>query len=97
MDYGHHLEYARPLYRSKAEIQIARLLDREGIAFRYEHPLAVVDRDKTKIWYPDFSLSDYGMIIEYFGMNGDPEYRKRAEHKMQVYRQNGCRWRAIDL
>ena len=29
------------------------------------------------------------MIIEYFGMNDDPGYRRRAEHKMQVYRENG--------
>jgi hypothetical protein len=78
-----------PAYGSKAEVQIARLLDREGIAFRYEHPLAVVDRGRTRIWYPDFYLPEYGMIIEYFGMNDDPGYRKRAEHKMQVYRETG--------
>jgi len=89
MDYVESPVWRRPAYKSKAEIQIARLLDRERIAFRYEHPLAVIDRNKTKIWYPDFSLSDYGMIIEYFGMNGDSGYRKQAEHKMQVYRQNG--------
>ena len=76
-------------YRSKAEVQIARLLDREGIAFRYEHPLAVVDRERTRIWYPDFTLPEYGMIIEYFGMNDDPGYRRRAEHKMQVYQETG--------
>jgi hypothetical protein len=89
MDYGEDPIGSRPAYKSKAEIQIARLLDRERIAFRYEHPLAVIDRSKARIWYPDFSLSDYGMIIEYFGMNDDPGYRERAEHKMQVYRENG--------
>ena len=89
MDNGEYPECITPPYKSKAEIQIARLLDREGIAFRYEHPLAVVDRGKTKIWHPDYSLSDYGMIIEYFGMNDDPGYRRRAEHKMQVYRETG--------
>jgi len=89
MDYGEYVETVRPPYKSKAEIQIARLLDRERIAFRYEHPLAVVDRGHTKVWYPDFSLCDYGMIIEYFGMNDDSGYRKRAEHKMRVYRENG--------
>jgi hypothetical protein len=89
MDYEGPLEPVRPPYKSKAEVQIARLLDREQIAFRYEHPLAVIDRSKTRVWYPDFSLSDYGMIIEHFGMNDDPGYRKRAEHKMEVYRQNG--------
>jgi len=89
MNYGTHRATRRPAYKSKAEIQIARLLDRERIAFQYEHPLAVIDRGHTKVWYPDFSLCDYGMILEYFGMNGDPAYRKRTEHKMQVYRENG--------
>ncbi|HSW00407.1 MAG TPA: hypothetical protein VLI39_09565 [Sedimentisphaerales bacterium] len=89
MDYGEYPQRVTPPYKSKAEIQIARLLDRERIAFRYEHPLAVIDGSKTKIWYPDFSLSNYGMIIEYFGMNDDSGYRKRSEHKMQVYRENG--------
>lgn len=76
-------------YKSKAEIQIARLLDREGIAYQYEYPLAVIDRGQVRIWYPDFRLSEYGMIIEYFGMNGDAGYRKRSEHKMEVYQKNG--------
>jgi hypothetical protein len=88
MNYDEDPTRHRPVYKSKAEIQIARLLDREGITFQYEHPLAVVDRGQTKIWYPDFSLCDYGMIMEYFGMNGDGAYRKRAEHKLQVYREN---------
>jgi hypothetical protein len=78
-----------PAYKSKTEVQIARLLDREKVPFAYEHPLAVIDRERTRIWYPDFYLSGYGMVIEYFGMNYDPGYRKWAEHKIQVYRQNG--------
>jgi len=82
-------ENETPAYRSKAEVQIARLLDREGIAFRYEHPLAVIDRSRVRIWYPDFTLPEYGMIIEYFGMNDDPGNRRRAEHKMQVYQETG--------
>jgi hypothetical protein len=88
MNYDEDPTRHRPVYKSKAEIQIARLLDREDITFQYEHPLAVVDRGQTKIWYPDFSLCDYGMIMEYFGMNGDGAYRKRAEHKLRVYREN---------
>jgi hypothetical protein len=76
-------------YRSKAEVQIGRLLEREGIAYLYEHPLAVVDRSKTKIWYPDFTLPGYGMILEYFGMLADAGYAERTRHKMEVYRRNG--------
>lgn len=78
-----------PNYRSKGEVQIARLLERHGMLYRYEHPLAVVDNGKTKIWYPDFYLPEYGMIIEYFGLNGDSGYRARAKHKVEVYRSMG--------
>jgi hypothetical protein len=76
-------------YKSRAEVQIANLLDRERIAYRYEHPLAVIDRGKVRIWYPDFYLPDYGMIIEYFGIRGDADYDRRTEHKMKVYRTTG--------
>ena len=76
-------------YKSKAEVQIARLLEKNSIAYRYEYPLAVIDRGKTKIWYPDFQLPQYGMIIEYFGINGDPDYDERTKHKMQVYKNAG--------
>ena len=76
-------------YKSRAEVQIARLLDREGIAYRYEHPLAVIDQGKVRIWYPDFYLPNYGMIIEYFGVHGNAEYDRRTEHKMEVYRATG--------
>jgi hypothetical protein len=41
----------------------------------------------VRLWYPDFTLS-YGPIVEYFGVNGNEEYKKRTEHKLQVYAQN---------
>lgn len=76
-------------YASKPEVQIARLLHREGIAYRYEHPLAVIDRGRVRIWYPDFYLPEYGMIIEYFGVNGDADYDRRTAHKLEVYKSAG--------
>ena len=76
-------------YKSRAEVQIAGLLDRAGISYKYEHPLAVVDRGKTRIWYPDFYLPEYAMVIEYFGLNGDSGYNERTKHKMEVYKQGG--------
>jgi hypothetical protein len=30
-----------------------------------------------------------GIVIEYFGMNGNSNYDKQARHKMDVYRQAG--------
>ena len=76
-------------YKSKAETQLARLFEREHIQFRYEYPLAVVDRGKTRIWYPDFQLPEYGIIVEYFGVNGDSDYDKQSQHKEQVYQDSG--------
>jgi len=78
-----------PGYRSRAEVRIAAVLDQEGIAYRYEHPLAVVDQGKTRIWYPDFYLPEYGMILEYFGVHGDVGYDRRTGHKMKVYETTG--------
>jgi hypothetical protein len=76
-------------YKSKGEEQLARLFDREGLSYNYEHALAVVDRGKMRIWYPDFWLKDFGMVVEYFGINGKQNYDEQARHKMEVYRQNG--------
>ena len=76
-------------FKSRGEEQIARLFDRSKIAYRYEHPMAVVDRGKTRVWYPDFYLPEYGMIVEYFGVNGNRAYDDQARHKMEVYNANG--------
>jgi len=88
-DYRYGRSKTEKSFKSKGEVQIARMLEREGIVYKYEHPVAVADRGKTKIWYPDFYLMEYGMIIEYFGVNGDAGYDEQARHKMEVYKQNG--------
>jgi len=77
-------------YRSEGERRVAGFLEQLGIPFEYEKPLAVVDRGKTKIWYPDFTLVDYGnILVEYFGVNGSEDYRRRTQHKLDVYEANG--------
>jgi hypothetical protein len=64
-------------------------LGRHGIGCLYEAPVAVVDRGKIRVWYPDFRLPDYGILIEYEGRCGDPAYMAAAARKVQVYRDNG--------
>ena len=76
-------------FKSKAEVQLARLLERNRIRYFYEHPTAVVDKGQVKIWYPDYTLPDYGMIVEYFGVHGDDYYCRQARHKKEVYEANG--------
>jgi len=79
---------SRP-YKSWGEEQIARLLERNKISYQYEYPLAVHDRGKLRIYYPDFRLPEQGLIIEYFGMNGNSDYDKQTKHKLEVYKQAG--------
>jgi len=76
-------------FKSAAEVQLARFLERNNIAYLYEYPLAVIDRGKVRVWYADFRLPDYGLVIEYFGVNGNSEYDERTRHKIEVYKQAG--------
>ena len=76
-------------FKSRGERAIAEFLDGQEIAYQYEYPLAIVDREKTRIWYPDFRLPEYGTIREYFGMNGNSSYNGQMAHKMKVYQKAG--------
>lgn len=88
MDNYHEIQpYYRPQYKSRVERQIGGLLTDRRIPFIYEKPTAVIDRGALRLWYPDFSLQ-YGLLIEYFGINGDRDYADRTRHKLQVYREN---------
>jgi hypothetical protein len=76
-------------FKSRGEREIAGYLNQYRIAYQYEYPLAIIDRGQTRIWYPDFKLPEYGMIIEYFGMNGNSAYNDQMAHKMKVYKEAG--------
>jgi hypothetical protein len=77
----------RPQYKSHVERQIGDLLTDRRIPFIYEKPTAVMDDGKLRTWYPDFSLR-YGLLIEYFGVNGERDYLERTRHKLRVYQAN---------
>jgi hypothetical protein len=76
--------------RSKSEVIIADMLEREGIPYRYECPLML------KGWgivYPDFTLlhkeTRKEIYWEHFGMMDNPEYAENAVQKIALYEQNG--------
>jgi len=75
-------------YKSTGARKIAEYLKVGGIRFTYEKPVAVLDGGKTKIWYPDFYLDDYHLIVEYLGMTGNPECDRINGHKRSVYCEN---------
>jgi len=76
-------------YKSRGERQIAGFLESRGIDFQYEYPLAIRDRGQVRIWYPDFRLPQYGMIVEYFGIDGNAAYDEQMAHKITAYKQAG--------
>ena len=76
-------------YKSRGEQKIADFLTEQKIKFDYEYPLAIRDRGQVRIWYPDFHLPEYGMILEYFGMNGDSAYNEQIAHKIRTYQAAG--------
>jgi len=79
----------RPSYKSRGEERIAEFLEGQNIVYQYEYPLAIKDRGQVRLWYPDFRLPEYGMIIEYFGMNGNASYNEQILHKIQTYQEAG--------
>lgn len=81
-------------YKSKGEYEIAKLLDSLEIEFNYEFPIAIVEEDgKAKLWYPDFYLKEYQIVVEYFGMYAhNEEYKKNAEHKKEIYKSCGIQF-----
>ena len=75
--------------KSEGERRIASFLDRHGIQYIYEPPVAVTQRDKVRIWYPDFHLPEYGVYIEYYGMVGNPDYDRGVTEKTAAYAASG--------
>ena len=83
------MDYSRGAYKSNGERRIAEYLTDQRIAFDYEYPLAIQDRGMVRLWYPDFRLRDYGMILEYFGVNNDEAYNDQIAHKIMTYQAAG--------
>ncbi len=84
------LRYTPPnAFKSAGEQRIADFLDRHGIKYIYEPPTAVTQHGKTRLWYPDFLLPEYGLYIEYYGRTGDPDYDRGILEKTAAYEATG--------
>lgn len=76
--------------RSKSELIIADILNKEGVPYRYEYPLYL--RGMGRI-FPDFTVLNIKkreeVFWEHFGMMDDPVYAEAAIKKIATYEQNG--------
>lgn len=79
----------KPGFKSEGERRIAELLDRCGVQYMYEAPVAVQHQGRLRIWYPDFLLPDLGLHVEYFGIECDPAYDRSTREKMTAYAASG--------
>lgn len=76
--------------RSKSEVIIADILNREGIPYRYEYPIQLKGRGRV---YPDFTVLNVRkrkeIYWEHLGMMDDTNYVESALQKIALYEQNG--------
>ena len=76
--------------RSKSELIIADMLNKQGVPYRYEYPLYLGGMGKV---YPDFTVLNISkrkeIFWEHFGMMDDPAYAETAVKKIATYEQNG--------
>ncbi|MEI6131844.1 MAG: hypothetical protein WCQ41_03330 [Bacillota bacterium] len=75
--------------RSKSEVLIARILEGNGIPYKYEVELKLGD----KTYYPDFTIlspvTGKEYYWEHFGMLSVEDYKEKAARKLQTYFRNG--------
>lgn len=79
----------RERVRSKSEVIIVDLLNKEDIPYRYEYP---VELNNFGVIYPDFTVLNVRkrkeFLWEHLGMMDDPFYAENAVRKIITYGQN---------
>ena len=77
-------------YKSRTEHRIAYFLRNNQIRYQYE-PGTLINSEnkKTRIWYPDFYLPDYGVYLEYYGLAGKKDYNNGIKTKEAAYKRTG--------
>ena len=72
-------------FESAGEKKVADFLKKKGLDFDYQKPIIVRHDDKVSIWYPDFYLNDFNIVIEYFGMVEKFSYVKSMKYKQAIF------------
>jgi hypothetical protein len=75
------------LVQSDGERRIAEFLAREGIAYRYDERVRIIDGYAVR---PDFYLPEFDLYIEYWGMD-TIDYKIGMLKKLKLYQQEGKR------
>ncbi len=77
-------------FKSEGERRIAYFLDTNLIKYKYEPAILVnSNENKSRIWYPDYFLPEFGTYIEYYGLAGKLKYDMGIRTKESVYSKMG--------
>ncbi len=71
-------------YKSYGERCVANFLFEHNLEYKYEKFFEWDERG----YRPDFTLESCGLIIEYFGVLGDPDYDKERDQKRKYWLRN---------
>ncbi len=88
--------------QSFGEKKICDFLYSKGIGFEYDKQMTFEHTEKneqgyTKSWErPDFWLTEYNIIIEYWGLKGQMDYDKKMEWKKRVYAESKTKYISIE-
>ena len=96
------LRYRRSLVQESLDGKYVKSYGEKVIAnFLLEHNIEY--KDKRDFWWnginyhPDFTIGDRsGVVIEYFGLRGDPDYDGMSEEKRN-YWQNNPNWKLLEF
>ena len=96
------LHYRRSLVRESLDGKYVKSFGEKTIAnFLFEHDIEY--KYQWNFWWngvnyrPDFTIGDKsGVIIEYFGLRGDPDYDAMSEEKRNYWR-NNPNWKLLDF
>lgn len=71
---------------TQAEIKVAHFLADQGIWWNFEQPIYVRDdKERPRVWTPDFYLPELGVYIEVCGTDKrDYSYRKKIYEKNKI-------------
>ena len=68
---------------TRPEREVASFLTDHGLWWKFEHPIFVLDdKDRPRLWTPDFYLSQLGIFVEVCGI-------KRSQYKFREKMCNG--------
>ena len=70
---------------SRAEYMASQFLAELGLFWRYEQPVYLVDdKERPRVWTPDFYIPDLGIYVEIVGDGENPQYSWRE----MIYKKN---------